>query len=88
MNKNLWIKYGCDVAKSSIVNPPRLTLIRWGVPNGPLGFKNLVSLEPKVGLTSNLAVNLSFPLSRGVSKKLTNMDLGGTLEGLFWARVP
>ena len=29
-----------------------------GGANGPLGFENLVSLEPKVGLTSNQAVNL------------------------------
>ena len=31
----------------------------WG-PNCPPGFKSLISLEPKVGFTSNQAVNLSF----------------------------
>ena len=30
-----------------------------GGPNGPPGFKSLISREPKVGLTSNQAVNLS-----------------------------
>ena len=36
-----------------------LTLIRWGWgPNVPSGFKNLISLEPKVGLTKNQAANL------------------------------
>ena len=30
-----------------------------GGPNGPPGFKSLISQEPKVGLTSNQAVNLS-----------------------------
>ena len=30
-----------------------------GEPNGPPGFKSLISREPKVGLTSNQAVNLS-----------------------------
>ena len=32
---------------------------RGGGPNGPPGFKKIISLEPKVGLTSNQAVNLS-----------------------------
>ena len=30
-----------------------------GGPNGPPGFKKIISLEPKVGLTSNQAGNLS-----------------------------
>ena len=39
---------------------PNLTLIRQGGgANGPPGFKSLISREPKVGLTSNQAVNLS-----------------------------
>ena len=40
----------------------RLTLKGRGGPNSPPGFKNLISLEPKVRLTSNQAVNLSFSL--------------------------
>ena len=42
---------------------------RGGGPNGPPGFKSLISQEPKVGLTSNQAVNLS-PLSRDLCKKI------------------
>ena len=41
--------------KEQTFNPQRAG----GGPNGPPGFKSLISREPKVGLTSNQAVNLS-----------------------------
>ena len=39
-----------------------LTLIRQGGANGPSVSKSLISGEPKVGLTSNQAVNLSLSI--------------------------
>ena len=44
-----------NCGKSSFINPNQTG----GGANGPPGFKSLISREPKVGLTSNQAVNLS-----------------------------
>ena len=56
---------------------------------GPSRIQKAISVEPNVGLTSNQAVNLSFPLSRGLYKKIDQiMDLEGTMKGLYLVRVP
>ena len=55
-----------------------------GGANGPPGFKNLISLEPKVGLTSNQAVNLSL----SVVKIFVSLEHEGILEGPYLSRVP
>ena len=50
----------------------------------PTDFQTLIPQEPKVGLTSNQAVNSS--LSRGLNK-LNNSDQERTLVGPFSARA-
>ena len=40
-----------------------------GGANGPQGFKSLISLQPKVGLTSNQAVNSSLSVVFMSTKK-------------------
>ena len=47
----------------------------------------LISLQPNVRLTSNQAVFLSLSVVLRSIKKIINLDLGGTLEGLISARV-
>ena len=48
----------------------------------------LIPLEPKVGLTSNQAVNSSLSVVSSSKKKLTNSDHEWTLAHPFGARVP
>ena len=68
-----------------------LTLIRRVGGGGgicPQNFQMLIPLEPKVGLTSNQAVNLSLSIVSRSKKKLTNSDHEWTLAHPFSARVP
>ena len=45
-------------------------------------------LESNVGLTSNQAVNLGFSIVKRSIKKMFDMDLEGTMEGLSFGKVP
>ena len=54
----------------------------------PSTIEKAISLELQVGLTSNQAVNLSFSIVYVDVKKIINMDLEGTLEGLYLVQVP
>ena len=47
-----------------------------------------ISLQLNVRLTSNQAVFISLSVVLRSIKKLINLDLGGTLEGLLSARFP
>ena len=67
-----------------------LTLIRrGGGPNGPPGFKSLISREPKVGLTSNQAVNLSLSIVlRPMKKNWSVWTMKGPWRALFYQGSP
>ena len=53
-----------------------------GGANGPPGFKSLISPQPKVGLTSNQAVNSSLSVVSKSKKIITIYDHGRTKAGL------
>ena len=53
----------------------------------PTDFQMIISLEPKVGLTSNQAVNSSLSVVSRSKKKLTDSDHEKTLQGPFMVQT-